>query len=218
MQEGRGDGSFSQPPSRQTRKTSGYHNTGFNWNKVDVNSQGLDESMKGQSRSPGYREKPKKNAQKAPQKAMKTPQQILDDIKKSKERVPIGHKVVSEEEFDRLTKENMAKDGIPMVEKTIFIVKPIYINADELGSKGRKGGASKQKIQKQIYSEKMKPPSLISHPTPGKHGRMPKLNLHKKRRDRINRKERSPTSVADHKQEHIVSINNIGSMADSNQM
>ena len=59
-------------------------------------------------------------------------QQLIDKMRKSDNKVPLGTKVVSEEEFKRLAQENMAKDGKPMVEKTIFIVKPIYINADDL--------------------------------------------------------------------------------------
>ena len=39
----------------------------------------------------------------------------------------------------------MAKDGQPMVEKTIFIVKPIYVNTDELKSLKK---TSKHKIRK----------------------------------------------------------------------
>ena len=37
--------------------------------------------------------------------------------------------MVTEEEFERMARANAAKDGKPMVEKTIFIVKPIYVNA-----------------------------------------------------------------------------------------
>ena len=40
---------------------------------------------------------------------------------------PISHKVVSDQEFERLARMNAEKDGRPMVEKTIFIVKPIYV-------------------------------------------------------------------------------------------
>ena len=41
---------------------------------------------------------------------------------------PISHKIVSSAEFERLAQQNAEKDGgKPMVEKTIFIVKPIYV-------------------------------------------------------------------------------------------
>lgn len=36
---------------------------------------------------------------------------------------------MSAAEFNRIAKEREA-DGIPMVEKTIFIVKPIFVHAD----------------------------------------------------------------------------------------
>ena len=55
----------------------------------------------------------------------------------------------------------MSRDGQPMVEKTIFIVKPIYVNAEDV--RGPKK-MSKHKIRKQIYSEKMRPPALVTKP------------------------------------------------------
>ena len=61
-----------------------------------------------------------------------TAKELIDKMRTSDNKVPIGTKVVSEEEFKRLAQENMAKDGEPMVEKTIFIVKPIYVNVDDL--------------------------------------------------------------------------------------
>ena len=43
-------------------------------------------------------------------------------------RGPISHKIVSSAEFERLAQQNAENDGgKPMVEKTIFIVKPIYV-------------------------------------------------------------------------------------------
>ena len=72
-------------------------------------------------------------------------------------KVPFGTKVVSEDAFQKLAEENMARDGQPMVEKTIFIVKPIYVPINE--EKGIKK-KSQHKIRKQIYSEKMRPPPL----------------------------------------------------------
>ena len=86
-------------------------------------------------------------------------------MRTSDNKVPIGTKVVSEEEFKRLAQENMAKDGEPMVEKTIFIVKPIYVNVDDLKAPKKQ---SKHKVRKQIYSEKMRPPQLMQQPAPGK--------------------------------------------------
>ena len=65
----------------------------------------------------------------------------------------LSHKIVSRQEFDRLAAMN-EKDGQPMVEKTIFIVKPIYVQADPQPKKKRKRALTK----KQIYSEKMKGP------------------------------------------------------------
>ena len=65
----------------------------------------------------------------------------------------LGHKIVSRREFERLAAMN-EKDGQPMVEKTIFIVKPIYVQADPLPKKKKKRALTK----KQIYTEKMKGP------------------------------------------------------------
>ena len=44
-----------------------------------------------------------------------------------------------------------------MVEKTIFIVKPIFVHADHLKKKGKK----RAKTKKQIYSQKMKAPQYV---------------------------------------------------------
>lgn len=47
----------------------------------------------------------------------------------------VSTKVVSEAVFDRLTKDRATKgDGQPMIEKTIFIVKPIYVNVEQLSN------------------------------------------------------------------------------------
>ena len=73
----------------------------------------------------------------------------------------------------------MAKDGQPMVEKTIFIVKPIYINADDLKAPKK---TSKHKMRKQIYSEKMRPPQLMQQPAPGKPAKLPKMRDQKKKK------------------------------------
>ena len=65
----------------------------------------------------------------------------------------MGHKIVSRHEFDRLAAMN-EKDGKAMVEKTIFIVKPIYVQAEPPAKKKK----AKKLTKKMIYSEKMKPP------------------------------------------------------------
>ena len=49
-------------------------------------------------------------------------------MQKADHKGPISHKVVSANEFERLAQKQRANDGgKPMVEKTIFIVKPIYV-------------------------------------------------------------------------------------------
>ena len=58
-----------------------------------------------------------------------------------------------------------------MVEKTIFIVKPIYVQADPPTRKKKKKAATK----KQIYSEKMKPPNYSQNEAPSKNSGTIKL-------------------------------------------
>ena len=58
-------------------------------------------------------------------------------------------------EFDRLAALN-EKDGQPMVEKTIFIVKPIYVQTELPVAK--KKNKKRAQTKKQIYTEKMRPP------------------------------------------------------------
>ena len=65
----------------------------------------------------------------------------------------MGHTIVSKKEFEKLAKMN-EKDGQPMVEKTMFIVKPIYVQAEPPSLKKK----AKKKTKKQIYTEKMKGP------------------------------------------------------------
>ena len=50
--------------------------------------------------------------------------EIMENMAQSNQKMP--HKIVSRKEFERLAALN-EKDGQPMVEKTIFIVKPIYV-------------------------------------------------------------------------------------------
>ena len=108
-----------------------------------------------------------------------SPGQLLDLMQKADHKGPISHKVVSQNEFERLAKRQKDMDGgKPMVEKTIFIVKPIYVPIEV--SRGRAGadgnldtigGASlttkkklklKKKVQTAIYMERPKPPNYTN--------------------------------------------------------
>lgn len=86
-----------------------------------------------------------------------------------------------------MTQDNMARDGRPMVEKTIFIVKPIYVNAatGEIATTEKK---VKQKTRKQIYSEKMRPPALVTKPVGEPKPDQPKRNLAKSKKRKGKRK------------------------------
>ena len=101
---------------------------------------------------------------------------------------PISHKIVSSAEFERLAKQTVDNDGgKPMVEKTIFIVKPIYVPVEvpagtltgkqEVASAAGLGAAAcnnnllltgkkkvkvKNKVQKAIYMERPKPPNYTN--------------------------------------------------------
>ena len=77
--------------------------------------------------------------------------EILSNLASTNKKM--SHKVVSRREFDRLAASN-ERDGVPMVEKTIFIVKPIYVQTDVPMKKKKKKGLTK----KQIYTEKLKAP------------------------------------------------------------
>ena len=57
-----------------------------------------------------------------------SPGRLLDMMQDVNHKGPISHKVVNEQEFERLAQKTVDKDGgRPMIEKTIFIVKPIYV-------------------------------------------------------------------------------------------
>ena len=50
---------------------------------------------------------------------------MMDDVN---HKGPVKHKIVTADEFERMAQQNIeANGGYPMVEKTIFIVKPIYV-------------------------------------------------------------------------------------------
>ena len=66
---------------------------------------------------------------------MKDPNEILQEMHSGANLGKVSTKVVSEAVFDRLTKDRASKaDGQPMIEKTIFIVKPIYVNVEQLSN------------------------------------------------------------------------------------
>ena len=85
-------------------------------------------------------------------------------MKQVNHKGPISHKVVSEEEFARMAREKAEETGEHMVEKTIFIVKPIYVPVPVMpGPKtevtGKMAKKQKKKQQKTIYMERMHPPN-----------------------------------------------------------
>ena len=61
-------------------------------------------------------------------KSKPSPGRMLEMMQEVGHKGPISQKIVSETEFERLAAKQVRKDGgKPMVEKTIFIVKPIYV-------------------------------------------------------------------------------------------
>lgn len=57
-----------------------------------------------------------------------SPGRLLDMMEEVNHKGPISHKIVSEAQFEKLAAKTVAKDGgKPMIEKTIFIVKPVYV-------------------------------------------------------------------------------------------
>lgn len=64
----------------------------------------------------------------------------------------ISTKVVTASEFERLARLK-EKDGVPLLEKTIFIVKPIFVPINAAEHRKQK------KSKKQIYTEKLKAPN-----------------------------------------------------------
>lgn len=79
--------------------------------------------------------------------------EILSNLASSNKKM--GTKIVSRREFDRLAAHN-ERDGVPMVEKTIFIVKPIYVQTDVPSRP--KGKKKRAMTKKAIYTEKLKGP------------------------------------------------------------
>ena len=67
--------------------------------------------------------------------------EIMENMAQSNQKMP--HKIVSKKEFERLAALN-EKDGQPMVEKTIFIVKPIYIQTEVAPKKNKKKAMTKK--------------------------------------------------------------------------
>ena len=128
-----------------------YRGTGFNWKPVDMSqTRGTftdqQPSRVGRAQKPQSM-KPLRTAPKRLQGMLPTKEElqarntskngtesigpappnfteIMENMAQSNQKMP--HKIVSTKEFERLAALN-EKDGQPMVEKTIFIVKPIYV-------------------------------------------------------------------------------------------
>ena len=136
-----------------------------------------------------------------------SPGQLLDLMQKADHKGPISHKVVSANEFERLAKRQKDNDGgKPMVEKTIFIVKPIYVPIEV--SRGKDldtiGGASltakkklklKKKVQHAIYMERPKPPNYTNPMSSGLTEKKTKkrASIEKKRDSQVAANGRSPS-------------------------
>lgn len=111
-------------------------------------------------------------------KANLKPGELLNMMDKVGHKGPIKHRVVNSAEFERLAQYNADKDGgKPMIEKTIFIVKPIYVPVQvpvtatnqkhgqvDIGLQGKKRLKVKVKQQKAIYTEKPMPPNYRAGP------------------------------------------------------
>ena len=103
------------------------------------------------------------------------PNQLLDMMQKADHKGPIQHKIVNATEFERMAREQAEKDGTPMVEKTIFIVKPIYVPisvpaqgaqfsapTDQSFTSKKKLKLKKKNQQKAIYMERPRPPNYTN--------------------------------------------------------
>ena len=137
------------------------NDTGFNWKQVDIktdkNFDGTGTHRFGSTsvHVPKSYSKPKKLS----------PGQLLNMMQQTDHKGPISQKIVSSQEFEKLTQDKKVQDGHPLIEKTIFIVKPIYVPVEvpidkyEAGkdhgqlSNKRKVKIKKQ-MQKSIYKEK----------------------------------------------------------------
>ena len=134
--------------------------TGFNWKKVSIRTNNFD----GTHRSGGQTYNVPKAYQPPPKLK---PGVLLDMMEEVNHKGPIKHKIVTDEEFEKLAIQNEAVNGKPMVEKTIFIVKPIYVPVvdgpagDEVTKdiSSQKMKRIKSKQQKAIYMERQKPPN-----------------------------------------------------------
>ena len=82
------------------------------------------------------------------------PNQLLDMMQKADHKGPIKHKVVNATEFERLAREQVEKDGKPMVEKTIFIVKPIYVPINVAAQGGQIPAQTAEQSKKKLKLKK----------------------------------------------------------------
>lgn len=115
--------------------------TGFNWKKVSIRTNNFD----GTHRSGGQTYNVPKAYQPPPKLQ---PGVLLDMMEDVNHKGPIKHKIVTDEEFERLAMQNSLQNGKPMVEKTIFIVKPIYVPVV--------GGSGGEGVSKEVSQQKMK--------------------------------------------------------------
>jgi len=136
---------------QRSRATNNMNETGFNWKKVSIRTNQFD----GTHKTGGQSYHVPKQYQPPPKLS---PGALIDMMHDVDHKGPVPHKVVSADEFERLAREKASEDdGKAMVEKTIFIVKPIYVPVIVLTGKNLKKMKSKQ--QKAIYMERPRPPN-----------------------------------------------------------
>mmetsp|Transcript_14043 Transcript_14043/g.17749 ORF Transcript_14043/g.17749 Transcript_14043/m.17749 type:complete len:220 (+) Transcript_14043:197-856(+) len=154
---------FSKSPimsqQQRSRAANNMNETGFNWKKVSIRTNQFD----GTHKTGGQSYHVPKQYQPPPKLS---PGALIDMMHNVDHKGPVPHKVVSADEFERLAREKASEDdGKAMVEKTIFIVKPIYVpvivggNGQEQVLTGKNLKKMKSKQQKAIYMERPRPPN-----------------------------------------------------------
>ena len=115
--------------------------TGFNWKPVDIKTTAFDGTHRTGNTSIHVPKSYIKNLKRPTQ-----PGELLDMMEKTGHKGPIKTRVVSSDQFEKLAQQNAERDGgRPMVEKTIFIVKPIYVPVQVLSTSTKAESAANAK-------------------------------------------------------------------------